>query len=464
MDDLIYASATTLAKAIQSKEVSSEEVINAHLDRIQEVNPKLNAVVQLTADSAREQARKADAALARGEITGPLHGVPITIKDNIETAGVISTSGTKGRAKFIPAEDATVVKRMKDAGAIVLGKTNLPEVGLAFESDNLVYGRTNNPYDLSRTPGGSSGGEAAIIASGGSPLGLGNDAGGSIRLPSHFTGIAGIKPNTGRFPRTGHFFPPGGLIDTLWQVGPMARFVEDLILTMPILYGVDWRDAGVIPMTLGDPRDVDIKSLKVSFHTDNGIMAPTPETVEVVKAAAKSLSDAGLAVEEVRPTGIEQTYDLFMGLFAADGGAGVKMMLGMVGTTEVHPLMAKLQEMQKAGEMSTAESGVLVFQWDIFRSTMLSFLQNYDVIICPVNATPAMAHGETFDEDKFPAFSYTMTYNLTGWPGAVVRGGTSPEGLPIGVQIVSRPWREDVVLAVAQHLETALGGWKRPPL
>jgi len=464
MDDLIYASATTLAKAIQSKEVTSEEVINAHLERIQEVNPKLNAVVQLTADSAREQARKADAALARGEITGPLHGVPITIKDNIETAGVISTSGTKGRANFIPAEDATVVKRMKNAGAIMLGKTNLPEVGLAFESDNLVYGRTNNPYDLSRTPGGSSGGEAAIIASGGSPLGLGNDAGGSIRLPSHFTGIAGIKPNTGRFPRTGHFFPPGGLIDTLWQVGPMARFVEDLILTMPILYGVDWRDPGVIPMTLGDPSDVDIKSLKVSFHTDNGIMAPSPETVEVVKAAAKSLSDAGLEVEEARPTGIEQTYDLFMGLFAADGGAGVKMMLGMVGTTEVHPLMAKLQEMQKAGEMSTAESGGLVFQWDMFRSTMLSFLKNYDVIICPVNATPAMEHGETFDEEKFPAFSYTMTYNLTGWPGAVVRGGTSPEGLPIGVQIVSRPWREDVALAVAQHLETALGGWKRPPL
>jgi amidase len=464
MEEIIYASASALAKAILTKEVSSEEVVNAHLGRIQEINPKLNAVVQLTAESALEQARKADATLASGKVLGPLHGVPVTIKDNIETAGVISTSGTKGRAAYVPAEDATVVKRMKAAGAIILGKTNLPEVGLAFETDNLVYGRTNNPYDLSRTPGGSSGGEAAIIAAGGSPLGLGNDAGGSIRLPSHFTGIAGIKPNTGRFPRTGHFFPPGGPIDTLWQVGPMARFVDDLILTMPILYGVDWRDAGVIPMPLEDPGHLDLKGLKISFHTDNGIMSPTRETVEVVKTAARSLSDAGLRVDEVRPPGIEQTFDLFVSLFAADGGAGVRTMLDMVGTTEVHFLITQLQEMQKSGEMTTAEIGDLFFRWDMFRSTMLSFLEKYDVILCPVNALPAMKHGETNDKDKFPAFSYTMTYNLTGWPGAVVRGGTSPEGLPIGVQIVSRPWREDVALAVAKHLENALGGWKRPSL
>jgi amidase len=464
MTDLTYASASTLAQAIRSKQVSAEEVVAAHLDRIAAVNPKINAVVQLTAESARQQAREADARLARGEVTGPLHGVPVTIKDNIETAGVISTSGTKGRSQFVPAEDATVVKRMKAAGAIVIGKTNLPEVGLAFESDNLVYGRTNNPYDLDRTPGGSSGGEAAIIAAGGSPLGLGNDAGGSIRLPSHFSGTAGIKPNTGRFPRTGHFFPPGGVIDSLWQVGPMARFVEDLILAMPVLYGVDWRDPAVVPMPLRDPKGVNLKNLRVSFHTDNGIMTPTRETIQTVQAAAKALADAGVAVEEARPSGIEQTFDLFMGLFVSDGGAGVRMMLDMVGTTEVHPLMTTLQAMQKEGAMSSAEAGALVFRWDMFRSAMLSFLEHYDVIVCPVNAFPAMHHGQTFQKDKFPAFSYTMSYNLTGWPGAVVRGGTSPEGLPIGVQIVARPWREDVALAVAQHIEAALGGWKRPSL
>lgn len=444
--------------------VSSEEVVNAYLERIEAVNPQLNAVVQLTADAARAQARAADAALARGEIKGPLHGVPITVKDNIETAGVISTSGTQGRAAFVSAQDATVATRMFAAGAIMLGKTNLPEVGLAFESDNLVYGRTNNPYDLSRTPGGSSGGEAAIIAAGGSPMGLGNDAGGSIRLPAHFCGIASIKPTTGRVPRTGHFFPPGGALDTLWQPGPMARFVEDLILALPILVGVDWRDPAIVPMPLGEPRAVELKSLRVAFHTDNGIHSPTPETVEVVRKTAKALSDAGAAVEEVRPPGIEQTYQIFLGLFTADGGAGVQMLLQMVGTTEMHPLMQQLQEMQRANPMSTPEFAGLLFQLDMFRSAMLSFLEKYDVIVCPANAYPALPHGTTFDEDKLPAFSYTMTYNLTGWPGAVVRGGTSPEGLPIGVQLVARPWREDVALAVAQHLESVLGGWQRPPL
>jgi amidase len=219
-DELIYASATVLAQAIRSKKVSAVEVVNAYLQRIEEVNPTLNAVVQLTADAARAQAREADAAQARGEGKGPLHGVPITIKDMIETAGVICTSGTKGRASCVPPRDATIVARMHAAGAIILGKTNTPELGVAPETDNLVYGRTNNPYDLSRTPGGSSGGEGAITAAGGSPLGLGSDGGGSIRIPAHCCGIVGIKPTSGRVPRTGHFPGPGGPMDSLWQVGP----------------------------------------------------------------------------------------------------------------------------------------------------------------------------------------------------------------------------------------------------
>jgi len=464
MNKLIYASATALARAIRAKEVSSEEVVDAYLQRIEEVNPKLNAVVQLTADAARAQARKADAALARGHIKGPLHGVPVTIKDNIETAGVICTGGTKGRASFLPKQDATVVARMRAAGAIVLGKTNLPELGLAFETDNLVYGRTNNPYDPSRTPGGSSGGEAAIIAAGGSPLGLGNDMGGSIRLPAHFCGIAGIKPTTGRVPRTGHFPYPGNWLDLLWQTGPMARFVEDLILTLPIIVGVDWRDPTVIPMPLGDPEKVNLRSLRIAFHTDNGILLPTPETVRVVKKAAKVLSDAGVAVEEDRPEGIEQSYDIFLRLGAADGYAGVEMLLQMVGTTKIHPWLQGLLEFGHEAVLTTAEFSVLMVKWGMFKRSMLSFLEKYDVIICPVCAYPALPHGATMALDKLPGISYTMTYNLTGWPSVVVRGGTSPEGLPIGVQVVARPWREDVALAVAQYIETVLGGWQPPPL
>ncbi|VVB97314.1 Amidase [uncultured archaeon] len=462
MDEIIYSSATRLAKAIRAKEVSSEEVVNAYLQRIEEINPELNAIVHLQANEARNQAKKADAALALGDLKGPLHGVPVTIKDNVDVKGMISTSGTRGRSSFIPDRDATIVARMRAAGAIILGKTNLPEFGLAFESDNLVYGRTLNPYDLSRTPGGSSGGEAAIIAAGGSPLGLGNDMGGSIRLPSHFCGIAGIKPTAGRVPLTGHFPPPFGHLFPLWQAGPMARFVEDLVLTLPIISGVDWRDPAIVPMPLGDPGEVELNNLRAAFYTDNGIMPPTPEIAEVVKKTAQVLSDAGMVVTEDIPDGIEHSFEIFNALFEADGGDGLEKLLEGAGTTEMHPWTKAIIEECRAKARSSAEFGGLLMQWDMFRSTMLSFIENYDVIICPICASPAMYHGTTFEQ--FPAFGYTMTYNLTGWPAAVVRAGTSPEGLPIGVQIVARPWREDVALAVAQHIEKVLGGWRPPSL
>jgi amidase len=209
--DITSKSASELASAIRSRELSSKAIVEAHLEQIAKVNPKLNAIVQLTADSARKEADQADAALARGEIMGPLHGVPITIKDTLETNGVICTGGTKGRANFVPKADATAVARLRAAGGIILGKTNVPELAGAIETDNLVYGRTNNPYDLARTPGGSSGGESAIVAACGSPLGLGTDAGGSIRIPAHFCGLAAIKPTSGRVPRTGQFpLPIGG--------------------------------------------------------------------------------------------------------------------------------------------------------------------------------------------------------------------------------------------------------------
>jgi amidase len=462
MDEIIYSSATKLAKAIRAKDISSKEVVEAYLQRIEEVNPKLNAVIHLQANEARDQARKADAALARGDLKGPLHGVPITIKDNVDTKGMISTSGTKGRSTFMPGKDATIVARMRAAGAIILGKTNLPEFALGFESDNLVYGRTINPYDPSRTPGGSSGGEAAIIAAGGSPLGLGNDMGGSIRLPSHFCGIAGIKPTSGRVPLTGYFPFPAGYLASLCQPGPMARFVEDLVLTLPIIEGTDWHDPAIVPMPLGDVNAVKLNGLRIAFFTDNGIISPTPETVEVVRKTAQVLAKAGMVVKEDLPAGIEHSFELFNALFGADSGDWLEKLLESTGTTEMHPWTRAILEECRSTAISGAEFGGLMFRLDMFRSVMLSFMENYDVIICPVCAYPAMHHGTTFD--KFPAFSYTMTYNLTRWPAAVVRAGTSPEGLPIGVQVVARPWRDDVALAMALHIEKVLGGWQPPPL
>ncbi|MEZ5335221.1 MAG: amidase [Methanolobus sp.] len=462
MDNIIYSSAKSLAHAIHTGEINSQEVIEAYLQRIEEVNPQLNAIVQLQAEEARVQARKADESLARGEIKGPLHGVPFTVKDNAEVKGIICTSGTKGRSSFVPGQDATIVARMKDAGAILLGTTNLPELALTFESDNLVYGCTLNPYDFSRTPGGSSGGEAAIIAAGGSPLGLGNDAGGSIRLPSHFCGIAGIKPTAGRVPLTGHFPPAFGHITKIWQAGPMARYVEDLILTLPIIAGVDWQDPAIVPMPLGDPAAVEIGKLRAAVYTDNGIFPPTPETIKVVEEAAKVLSDAGMDVTEALPPGIEKSFWFENAIFEADAGYWIEKSLEFAGTTETHPFTQGILEECHSAAMSTADFSELLIKLDMFRSEILSFMKKYDVIICPVCACPAIEHGTSFD--VFPAFSYTMTYNLTGWPAAVVRAGTSPDGLPIGVQVVARPWREDVALAVVQHIEKFLGGWKPPQL
>jgi amidase len=388
----------------------------------------------------------------------------MTIKDSIETAGVACTGGAKGRAAFVPAKDATAVARLRAAGAILIGKTNLPELSLAYETDNTVYGRTNNPYDLSRSPGGSSGGEAAIIAAGGSPFGLGADMAGSIRLPSHFCGIAGIKPTTDRVPRTGHFPRFGGALSALYQIGPMARFVEDLGLTLRIIAGVDWHDPSVVPMPWAEPQAVDTKRLRVAFHTDNGISPPNPDTIAVVVSTAKALSETVMAVEEARPEGIEQTNDLRNALIGADGGARIQELARMVGIKEMHPLLQRRQTKIRSKMLSAAEFGLVLERWDDFRSTMLSFFQEYDAILCPVNPNPAFLHGASLENEVYNSFSYTRTYNLTGWPSVVVRAGTSAEGLPIGVQVVARPWREDVALAIAQYIETARGGWQRPPL
>ena len=288
-DTLHYSSVTVLAEAIRQKRVSSLEVVDACLRRIEQVNPRLNAVVQLTAEAARAGARQADADLARGTIRGPLHGVPFTVKDSFDTAGVISTAGTQGWAKRIPTDDATIVARIRAAGAILLGKTNTPEFTWSDETDNRVYGRTSNPYDLTRTPGGSSGGPAAILASGGSPLDVGSDTGNSIRMPAHNCGIAGIKPTHGRVPKSGHAISYRGILESWTQVGPMARFVEDLILTLPLVAGMDTWDPHAAPVPLLEPGRVDVRTLRVVSFTANPLRTPTPETVRAVATAAKAL-------------------------------------------------------------------------------------------------------------------------------------------------------------------------------
>ena len=452
-DPIHYSSVRSLAAAIRDGRVSSVEVVDAFLVRIDAVNPALNAVVQLRADEARADARRADEAVARGEAVGPLHGVPMTIKDSLDTAGMISTGGTTGRASFVPERDATVVRRVKDAGAILLGKTNTPELTLSYETNNVVYGRTNNPWDVTRTTGGSSGGAAAIVACGGAAFDIGSDYGGSIRLPAHFNGIAGIKPTHSRVPRTGHIFPFGGTHDWFQQIGPFGRYVDDLVLLLPILAGPDNVDPAIVPMPLGDPTGVDLRALRVGFHVDNGIRTPTPETQAVVRAAAEAMADVGARVDESRPEGIAESFDVGFRVFGADGRAAVRRLLREAGTTEAATAT------QGPGLSAVELDQFLASLYDL-RSRMHRYLEEHDVILSPVNAKPAILHGTT----DLPDYSYTLTYNVTGWPGAVVRGGTSPEGLPIGIQVVAAPAREDIALAVAAHLEDALGGFQPPPL
>jgi len=458
--EIHYSSVTALANAIRTKQVSSEEVTKVFLARIEAVNDSLNAVVQLDAERALAAAREADSRLARGDLAGPLHGVPMTIKDSLDTADMISTGGTVGRARFVPESDATVVARLRAAGAILMGKTNTPELTLSFKTSNAVYGTTNNPYDLTRTPGGSSGGASAILAAGGSPFDVGSDYGGSIRLPAHNTGITGIKPTSGRVPRTGHIFPFGGLLDSFQQLGPMARYVEDLILLLPILSGPDGIDPYIVPMPLLDSAAINVRDLRVCFHTDNGVLTPTPETAEVVQNAAAALAGIGCIVEEARPPGIESSYQIHQDYFRRCDPPLVKMLLERAGTSSDETTLNRLLETPAASNSDIVDA---VTRVDACRSQMLSIFEKFDVIVCPVNAGPAKGHQEESAGDLRP-YSYTMTYNLTGWPGAVVRGGTSPEGLPIGVQVVAPPWREDVALAVAGFLESRLGGFRAPSL
>ena len=457
MKEIPEMSVRELAQAIRAGEISSVEVTEAFVRRISEVNPKLNAVVQVCADSALSEAARADRALARGECFGPLHGVPMTLKDSFDSAGVVSAGGTLGRKDFVPGKDATVLSRLKKNGAILLGKTNTPEFTLMYETDNLVYGRTNNPYDLECSPGGSSGGAAAIVASGGSPFDVGSDYGGSLRYPAHCCGITSIKPTSGRVPRTGHILPFGGVLDSFQQVGPVAKHVEDLEYILPLIAGPDWIDPSIVPMPLSKSKNVDVRTLRVAFHTDNGVLPASEETAAAVHAAAKALEDGGALVEEGQPKGMEDSYEIMMGLLSADGGASIRRLLRESGT-ERH----SIPWLGLGSPMESAAFDALIMRWYGFRSSMLSFLENRDVILSPVNALPAQPHGAVRDDLR--AFSYTMAHNLTGWPVTVVRAGTSSSDLPIGVQIAARPWREDVSLAAAAWVERELGAFPPPDL
>ncbi len=463
--EIVFASAAALARGIRAKRFSSEEVVKAYLKRIEAVNPKLNAIVLLTADSAVAQAREADRVVARGARFGPLHGVPMTVKDSVDTEGVITTGATKGYVKRLAEGDAVVVARMKAAGAILLGKTNLPEMGMACETDNLVFGRANNPYDLVRSTAGSSGGEASIIAAGGSPIGIGSDAGGSIRLPAHFCGVVGMRQSNGRIPISGHIPVKGmGVAMDFAVLGLMSRFVEDIALGLPLISGPDSWDPAIFPMPWNDPARVSLRGLRLAFYTDNGIQSADADTDRTVRETAKALAEAGMKVEEKRPNGISRVREVFFGLFGPDGGVAFRKFLESIGSSEIHPMTQQTIDAMKKYAQPSLE-GIIETMGNRFgiRVMMLKFMQNCDLLLSPVAATPATPH-RRFQAAIPESISFTCLHNLTGWPAISVRAGTSRDGLPIGVQIAALPWREDIVLRAAQHVETVMGGWNKTGL
>lgn len=464
--DLLYTSAKRLARMIREKKVSAVEVTTAYLARIDAINPQLNAVVQLCRERALAEAKTADAALAKGNVLGPLHGVPCTIKDSWETAGVVSTGGTLGRKGFIPSRDSTVVARVRAAGAIMLGKTNTPEFTLSYQTSNLIYGRTSNPYKSGYQPGGSSGGAGSIVAAGGAAFDIGTDSGGSIRGPAHFNGIAGLKPTSGRVPRTGHIIDYGGWWDSYQVAGPLARWVEDLELITPIIAGPDHIDAAIVPMPWAAPAAVDVKKLRVAYYLNNGSETPpTAETLAAVTRVVGFFKDAGAACTEDCPSDLlKESMRLRGAISAADGGATIHRLLKLNGTTQTSSNLNLGR-----GESAVIPPGdyaELTLQFDAVRSKLTRWFSSYDLIIAPVWPTPAEPWPDTIvptGTGANPRNLSTLTpYNNTGWPGSVVRVATSPEGLPIGLQLIARPWRDDVALAAAYFVEARTGGYQKP--
>ncbi len=469
MSELHFLSAAAMAEQVRQRKISPAELVDAHFARIAELNPKLNAFVALDEERARKDAGLLEAEARRGDVNGPLHGVPISIKSSLDTAGLPCESGTRLRAGNIAARDAVLVARLRKAGAILLGVTNTPELLMAWETDNLLYGRTNSPWDLARTPGGSSGGEAAAIASGCSAGGVGSDGGGSIRVPAHFSGICGLKPTPGRIPSTGHFPASAGPFALLGVVGPMARTVADLQLLFEVMAGPDDGDPSSAPVPLRKITRDELRRARVGYFEDDGRTPVTPETRAAVRVAAEALSRAGFDVVPFRPEGLEEARQLWWKLFGTAGGMVLRP-LTKGRERELSPLLKEFLAWVAAEPPHTGES--LLDTWlerDALRARILAQMQAYPILLCPAAAIPAFRHGERswVVEGKtvkyLDAWSYTEFFNLLGNPGAVLPVGRSPEGLPIGVQIVGRPWEEELVLAVAAEVERGCGGFRRPP-
>ena len=466
-EELCFASATELADRIRKIALSPVELMKAYLDRIEAVNPNLNAVVTLD-ERAMEQAREAEAALMTGEPLGPLHGVPFTAKDSVDVEGIRTTRGSRLFEDFVPSADAVAVTRLKDAGAIFMGHTNVPEFVFWFETDNRVFGRTENPWKAGRTPGGSSGGEAAALAAGLTPLGIGSDVGCSIRLPAAYCGIVGLKPTQGRVPLTGHW--PETLLRYM-HVGPMARTVRDVAGALSIMAGLDRLDpyAMPVPVPRFDDLDTPPAGLRVGCCAE-GPFAPVASAVqEVVARAASALEQAGCQVE---PVSLEDWNELpgqsiSLAIYTAEAGhylepyiSGREEELSPAIRSRLEVPVPSIREYQQA--LTDCES---------LRRVVARYFTRFDLLLCPMSVVPAHPHGvaelDVDGQRVIPrnALRAAVPFDLTGSPAISVPFGWSEDGLPIGVQLVARHFDEATLLRAAAALEASHSpSQRRPPV
>ena len=490
MSDLTFLTVHQLAQGIREKSFSAVEVLEAHLEQIAKHNDRLNAIVTLNEARARKRAIEADEALAKGENWGVLHGVPITIKDSLETSGLLTTGSYPPLKNYIPQQDATTVARLHRAGAIILAKTNLPSLAGDYQTNSPLFGRTNNPWNIDYTAGGSSGGSACALAAGFSPLDLGSDIGGSIRLPAHYCGVFGFMPTDRRVPTTGHIpeLPEQPKhIRHMLRVGPLARSVEDLRLCFSLIAGADKRQPDIPPVALDLPKDKKLSELRIAWTDGFDFLPVSKDTSLVIQTFINRLSDAGCHLEQCNPNNSEwedllanygslSFLELFSSTFSRKNlFTGILVSLKTEFSARTQTSFKSGTPFSKDGNLvlppSLAKYAAVLTKRDRLIMAMDNFLEQWDAWICPVSITPAFPHGD-FDKPievdgvKFPYLlacgGYTMPLNLTGNPVVVIPIGQSKQGLPIGIQVVGKRWQDMSLLVTAEKLTETIDPWQKP--
>lgn len=486
MIDLARVDASSLATMVRQREISATELLDLQLERVAELNPGLNAIVTLDAEGARQQAKNADAALAHGEVIGPLHGVSITIKDAWATGGLRTTSGNPPWSDFVPETDAPVVARLRAAGAIILGKTNLPTLSFDFQSDNPIFGRTNNPWDVTRTPGGSGGGGGAAVAAGLSPLDIGGDYGGSVRIPAHYCGVYAIKPTEHRIPHAGYHpspenplaLPSGAVRQQRALAGPIARSVADLALALRLMVGPDLSHIEIPPVPLEALSMPRLTDLRLGWADDFGGMGTTADTRDALAKLETELDHHRCQVTRGIPAGLDfpAAWELWgalheVGIASRLAPEDEDRALAALGAT-VDSEDAFLRGMARYRHATLQQYGEVLAVRDSTIRALERFFLGHDALLCPVTYGPAFPHqpkGVPIVYDGAPVpygmagTGYTKVFNATGHPAVVIPLASSAEGLPIGLQIVGRRWGDANILAIAAALSELIGPYRPPP-